>query len=204
MAGEAQTPQAARRGRGAAIAVGIAIPLVAVAVYFTVGNRGAPAPRAGGDTTHERSGEQIGASVDRLAQRLQREPENVEGWMLLGRSYAAFGRFKESADAYARAAKLRPDDAQVLADYADALGMALGRSLAGEPEKLVGRALQIDPRNLKALALAGTVAFERKDYGAAAGYWQRMLALVPADSDDARSIRAKVEEARGLRGARDQ
>jgi cytochrome c-type biogenesis protein CcmH len=126
-------------------------------------------------TPHE-----IEAMVERLAERLKTDSQNVEGWMLLARSYAAFGRFKESADAYATAVKLRPGDAQLLADYADALGMSLGRKLGGEPEKLVLRALEIDPRNLKALALAGSAAFERKEYKGAAGYWERMLPLVPA------------------------
>ncbi len=73
--------------------------------------------------------------------------------------------------------------------------MARGQSLRGEPELLVQRALQIDPVNLKALALAGTAAFDRRDFGAAAAYWQRMLPLVPADSEDARVIRENVEEA---------
>ncbi|HTL25004.1 MAG TPA: c-type cytochrome biogenesis protein CcmI, partial [Burkholderiales bacterium] len=138
---------------------------------------------------------EVEAMVERLAERLKTDSANVEGWMLLARSYGAFGRFRESADAYATAVKLRPGDAQLLADYADALGMALGRKLEGEPEKLVARALEIDPRNLKALALAGTAAFERKDFAAAAKYWERMLPLVPPDSEDARSIRSNLDEA---------
>lgn len=200
--GEAETPKMTHGGRGAAIAIGVAIPIIAVGVYFAVGNPGTLAPKAAGDAAHEVTEQQIEAMVERLVQRLQREPENVDGWILLGRSYNMFGRFREAADAYATAAKLRPTDAQLLADYADTLAIAQGRNLAGEPEKLIARALQIDPRNLKALALAGTVAFERKDYAAAAGYWERMLPLVPPDSDDARTIRSNVDEARTLSGER--
>ena len=196
-AGEPEAPPSARGGRGAAIAVGVTVPLLAVGVYLLVGSPQllGPVPAAT-DQAHEVDPQQIEAMVERLAERLKGDPGNVEGWMLLGRSYSAFGRFKEAADAYATAVKLRPDDAQLLADYADTLGMALGRKLEGEPEKLIARALAIDPRNLKALALAGTIAFERKDYQAAAGYWERMLPLVPPDSDDARTIQANVEEAR--------
>jgi cytochrome c-type biogenesis protein CcmH len=197
-AGGAEAPASTRGGRGAAIALALAVPLCAIGIYLVVGSPRALGPVLASDPAHELSAEQIEGLVERLAERLKNDPGNAEGWVLLGRSYSAFGRFKESADAYARAAKLRPDDAQLLADYADALGMALGRSLAGEPEKLIGRALQIDPRNLKALALAGTGAFDRKDFKAAAAYWERMLPLVEADSDDARSIRRNVEEARSL------
>jgi len=64
----------------------------------------------------------------------------------------------------------------------------------------VQRALEIDPNHLKALALAGTAAFHRKDFAGAAGYWQRMLPLVPPDSEDARAIRENVAEARARTG----
>jgi cytochrome c-type biogenesis protein CcmH len=196
--GAAEVPRSIRGGRAAAIAVGTAIPLLAVGIYLAIGSPQALGPAPASDPAHALNSEQIERMVERLAERLKSDPGNTEGWVLLGRSYSAFGRFKESADAYARAATLRPDDAQLLADYADALGMALGRKLEGEPAKLIARALEIDPRNLKALALAGTGAYERKDYKGAAAYWERMLPLVEPDSDDARSIRANVEEARSL------
>ena len=201
--GEAEAPRSIRGGRAAAIAVGTAIPLLAVGIYLALGSPQALGPVPAADPAHQQSAEQIEAMVERLAERLKDDPGNVEGWLLLGRSYGAFGRFKESSEAYARAAKLRPDDAQLLADYADALGMALGRKLEGAPQKLIARALEIDPRNLKALALAGTAAYERKDYNGAAAYWERMLPLVEPDSDDARSIRANVDEARSLAGGRE-
>jgi len=197
-AGDKEAPATLERGRVAALALVLGVPLVAVATYLAVGSPQALSPRPAADLAHELTPQQIEAMVERLAERLKSDPGNVEGWVLLGRSYGAFGRFKEAADAYAQAAKLRPGDPQVLADYADALGMALGRSLAGEPEKLIARALQADPRHPKALALAGTAAYDRKDYKAAAGFWERMLQLVEPDSDDARSIRANIEEARAL------
>jgi cytochrome c-type biogenesis protein CcmH len=79
--------------------------------------------------------------------------------------------------------------------------MVRGERLQGEPEKLVLRALEIDPEHLKALALAGTAAFERKDYARAERYWRRMLPLVPAGSEDERQIRASIDEARSLAGS---
>jgi cytochrome c-type biogenesis protein CcmH len=198
---EASEPEAAAsldRGRSAAIALAFTVPVLAIAVYLAVGAPQAMLPPSAIDRAHDLTPQEVEAMVQKLAERLKAEPGNAEGWMLLGRSYAAFGRFKEAADAYAQAAKLQPGDAQLLADYADALGMAQGRSLAGEPEKLIARALEADPRQLKALALAGTAAYDRKDYKAAAGFWARMLPLVDANSEDARSIRANVEEAQAL------
>lgn len=179
-------------GKAAAIAAGIAIPLCAAAIYLAVGTPAAVVSVP----------EQIEGMVARLAAHLRENPDDADGWRFLGRSYAALGRFPEAVDAYARAAARMPRDAQLLADFADALGMARGQSLRGEPEKLLLRALELDPANLKALALAGTAAFDRRDFRAAAGYWRRMLPLVPAGSEDAKDIQENVDAAVKLAAGR--
>ena len=180
-------------GRMAAVVVGAAVPILALAFYIAVG-----APAAVQGDPQAVPAEQIEDMVVRLAARLRENPDDAEGWKLLGRSYAALGRFNEAIDAYAKAAVRTPRDAQLLADFADALAMARGQRLEGEPEKLILRALEIDPNNLKALALAGTAAYARKDFAAAAGYWQRMLPHVPPGSEDARVIGENVSQARTL------
>jgi len=190
----------ARSERGA-VAVAIALPACALAIYLFVGN-----PQAIQMTgvpqgpSHGVSEEQMRAMIEQLAARMRANPENPEGWKMLARSYAAFGRFKEASEAYANAAARITDDAQLFADYADALAMAQGRTLDGEPEKLIERALAIDPANTKALALAGTIAFNRQDYAKAAQYWERMLPAVPPDSEAAKSVRANIAEARARAG----
>ena len=186
-----------RSARGVALLVGLAVPACALAIYFFIGSPRAVDPRTGPSAV---SSAQIEEMVERLAVRLRENPEDADGWKMLGRSYAVLGRFPDAVDAYAKAAARAPRDAQLLADFADALAMARGQNLQGEPEQLIQRALQIDPNNLKALALAGTVAFERKEFKAAADTWQRMLALVPPDSEDARAIRENVAEAQKLAG----
>jgi cytochrome c-type biogenesis protein CcmH len=189
------------RGRGAAWALGAGLPLFAAALYLVVGNPGALLPQS---DPHAITVQQLDAMVERLATRLRDSPGDVEGWKLLGRSYSALGRFPESAEAYGKAAALDPRDAQLLADFADVLAMARGQRLEGEPEKLIARALELDPTNLKALALAGTAAYARKDYATAAAQWEKMLPLVPPDSEDARAIRANVQEARALAGMKEE
>ena len=186
-----------RGGRTMMVLTGISIPALALAVYLVVGNPGAIDPQA----AHGFTARQVEAMVERLATRLKDHPDDAEGWKLLGRSYSVLGRFQEAAHAYAKAAARAPRDAQLLADFADALGMAQGQRLAGDPEKLIARALEIDRDNLKALALAGTAAFERKDFKAAAAYWERMLPLVAAESEDARAIRSNMQEAKSLAGS---
>ena len=179
-------------GRALAVTVALAIPICAAALYFAVGN-----PRS-----IEASGENLEAMVSRLAAHLRANPDDASGWKLLGRAFFSMERHAEAADAYAKAAVRTPRDAQLLADLAEALAMARGRSLEGEPEKLLARALQLEPHNMKALALAGTAAFARRDYRAAVLHWEKMLPLVPADSEEARSIQASVDEANALAAQR--
>jgi cytochrome c-type biogenesis protein CcmH len=181
-------------GRRFAWGLAAAVPLVAVLLYVLVGTPGA-IDREG--QLHA-SRAQVEAMVERLAARLRENPDDVTGWKLLGRSYGVMGRYGEAALAYANAAKLAPRDAQLLADLADVLAMARGQSLQGEPEQLALRALEIEPGNLKALALAGSAAFERKDFAAAAKHWERMLAYVEPNTEDARAIQQNVAEARSL------
>ena len=196
--------QSPRHTRAAALALGLAVPICALAVYVAVGNPRALLPQGpDGGSSHGLSAQQFEALVSRLAARLKDNPEDAEGWMMLGRSYAALGRYGEASEAYAKAAARMPRDAQLLADYADALAMAQGRTLQGEPEKIILRALTIDPDNVKALLLAGTAAFNRNAYPAAIRHWERVLGLIPAESDMVQRVQASIAEARSLAGSPD-
>jgi len=190
-------PRAAKPGRMAAIAAGIAIPLVAILLYLAVGNPAALAPQA---DSHGITRQQIEGMVERLAARMKENPDDATGWVMLGRSYAVLDRFPEAVSAYANAVKRSPPDAQLLADYADALAMAQGRRLQGEPARIIVQALKVDPRNVKALALAGTAAFEKHDFKGAIAHWRKILEVVPPDSDMAESIRDSIADAEKLAG----
>jgi cytochrome c-type biogenesis protein CcmH len=190
-----ESAAAPRPGRTSLIVVGAAVPLLAIAIYLATGT-----PQAMKPEREMPDAAQIEGMVARLAAKMREHPEDVEGWKMLGRSYTVLGRYPQAVDAYAKAAQRAPRDSELLADFADALAMVHGQSLQGEPERLVERALAIDPHNLKALALSGTAAYERKDYAKAAQIWSRMLPLVPEGSEDARAIAQNVEEARSLAG----
>jgi cytochrome c-type biogenesis protein CcmH len=182
--------------------VAATIPVAAIVLYLAVGSPGAllaEAPGASGPR-HEVTREQLEAMVAKLAAHLEKNPGDPQGWTLLARSYYIMGRYPEAVRAYERVSALVPGDADLLADYADALGMTQGRDLQGKPLELVERALAIDPEHWKALALAGTAAFDRKDYRRAVAYWERLKGVVPADSEIGRSVDASIAEARSLGG----
>lgn len=188
----------------AAIAVVVAVPLVSVSLYLLLGDRRgldqAAQVSAQQGAPHQLSKEQIESMVARLARRLESAPDDAEGWLMLARSYNVLGRYGEAAAAFAKAEAKFPQDAQLLADYADTLAMAQGQRLEGKPEALIQRALKADANNLKALALAGTVAFERQDFGKAVEHWGKMLPLLPADSEMGNAIRANIQEAQDKLG----
>ena len=114
---------------------------------------------------------------------------------MLARSYLALQRLPEAVQAYSKAVALAPNDAQLLIDYADLLAFQ-NRSTKGEPMQLIQKALVLDPKNLKVLALAGTAYFELGDYAKAEKYWQQAYTLAPAESDFAKGMAENITAAK--------
>lgn len=181
----------------ALLALGILI--FAGGLYWARGTPAAIDPiqvAAPDEQIHAIGPQQIEQMVKGLAKRLQTDPTNVEGWSMLARSYKSLGQFAEAAKAYEHLVELMPEDADLLASYADTLATARDNRLQGEPEQLINRALSLNPNNVKALALSGSAGFEREDYEFAVRQWQKMLPLLPPDSDMKRSVDANIEEAK--------
>ena len=197
-------------GRNTAYLLGLGIPFIAVIFYLKVGepklieDPGAVSspPAAAASGPMERSQEQIEANVEKLAKKLESNPNDGEGWLMLARSYSSMEKFGEAAGAYAKATELTPKNADLWAEYAFATAMASGKSLQGKPLELINHALQIEPENAKALQLAGTAAFEVKDYKKAIDYWQRVLKKVPPESDVGKAITDRINEAKTLAGSK--
>ena len=189
------------RATRTAWALSLAIPLLALGGYGFLGNIQALDPsnlaaKADAGPTPE----QIEAMVSAFAARLEAVPANQpadpKAWEMLARSYAAMQKFPEANKAYQQAVELNPGNAQMLADHADVLAMLQGQSMLGEPTRLFERALVLDPNNVKALALAGSAAYEKKDFSKAVALWSKAQGLAPPGSDFAKGLASSVEEAR--------
>lgn len=157
-----------------------------------------PAATDGGTVAgaHTLAPEQIDEIVRVLTERLAHDPGDADGWATLARTHAVLGRHARAVDAFRKAAALRPDDAVLLADFADALAMTRGGQLEGEPLALVRRALKVAPDNLKALSLAGTAAFDQGDFGAAVRHWERLQLRGGEDHALVRQVAGGLQEAR--------
>lgn len=140
--------------------------------------------------------QQLEAMVAKLVEHLKAQPEDAQGWSMLGRAQSMLGRLDDALAAYRKALPLKPDDARLLTDYAETLGMNNGRSLAGEPTQLLERALAIDPSAQKTLALAGAAAYDRRDFAAAVKHWEQLLKVSPPDADFVHQVQAGIADAR--------
>ena len=191
----AAPPVAPAPARWTAVSLAIAIPICAALLYVQLGapeGISAAAPHGGAKATSQ----EVEAMVTKLAARMEQSPNDGKGWALLARSYLVMQRNAEAVAAYERAVAIMQDDADLLADYADALAVEQGRRIEGKPLKVVERALKIEPTQWKALAMAGSAAFERNDFKTAVDYWERLQASTEPGTDFAREVAANINEAR--------
>ncbi len=183
------------------VVIGLLMPVFAVVMYLYLGRVDgldveAYVQRQAATITPET----VESMVRQLAQRLEEEPDDVEGWAMLGRSYMALQQYPDSAHAWKRAAELEPRNASILTNYAEATGLAAQGNLDGEPTRLLARALDADPSHAKALALSGGAAFARADYQGAIEYWQRLLSLSGDDLELSEALTTGIEKAQARLG----
>ncbi len=191
-----------RSGRWLTLLIIPAIPLCAVLLYQLMGSaalidRIQQAKISRSQPAQQQPSQRLGSIEDmvaRLAARLEEQPDDLKGWVMLARSYAIMKRYSEAEAAYANALRLGGENADLLTDYTDTMVMADGGVFNDESAALLMRALELEPDNLKALWLAGHWKNQAGDYEPALDYWQRAAAKLPADSKDAAVIRSQISE----------
>ncbi|TXI17517.1 MAG: c-type cytochrome biogenesis protein CcmI [Nitrosomonas sp.] len=186
----------------------LGFPLAAIFLYLNIGDTRGLLPQAqlasvtqmdrSGGAGDDTNGHDFSEALENLIARLSSNPEDVEGWLMLARTYTAMERFTEASNTYAKLAELVPNNPQILSDYARALGLKNQGRLAGKPTELLYDALKIDPEFPPALALAGHAEFEQENYMAASAHWEKLLTTIPDDSPLAKSVKDSIAEAKLL------
>ena len=144
--------------------------------------------------------EMVNQMVDRLAERLKTNPDDMTGWARLARAYKMQGRLAEAEQAYAKAGKLVDGDPDLLTQYADVLAMRADSKLEGRALAMVNKALVLNPMHPIALMMAGSAAYRRADYAQAAAHWEKVLTVLPPGSNDAVQVQAEISDARAKGG----
>jgi cytochrome c-type biogenesis protein CcmH len=207
LAAPAAPPPVPKASKALVSWLSVAVLVMAAGGYAITGSPGLPSAGAPGAATAQGAGAdapvdaaQFAAVVEQLAQKLKDQPNNAEGWAMLARSYSRLARPAEALAAYTKAVALNGDDPNLLADYADLMAFQNNRQLAGEPTQLIERALKLDPQHPKALALAGSAAFDRKDFAGAVRHWELLARLSPPGSEFLTELQSGIDEARKLGG----
>ncbi len=184
-----------------AVVVAIAIPAITIALYQNLGSGFAglhPELAQPAVNTESHQGT-IETMVVQLKERLEKNPVDAEGWSMLGRSYYFLKRYNDAAQSYGKVVEIIGEtEPDVLADYADTVAMASGRSMKGKPYELVKKALTLQPFHEKSLWLAGTAAYEEKDYASALGHFEKLMQVFPPGSENSEQMKRNIGEIKEL------
>jgi cytochrome c-type biogenesis protein CcmH len=186
-----------RASRALAWILALAVPLAAFGLYARFGSPDALQAPAGDESLMLRAADPVAQRAE-LERQVARNPRDGRARVLLARLEMDEGRFADAAQHYERALAVAPkvaSDAAVWCEYADALGMAQGRSLIGKPAELIQRALALNAAHPRALEMAGSAAYEQRDYAAAARWWGQLLAQLPPGTPAHDELSAAVERA---------
>ena len=178
-----------RKQRGFAAAISVFVTGAAIGLYALLGTPAAldPALREEPQTMDD--------AISRLQLELQRNPAQPDGWRLLGRALADQGKFGDSRDAFARAATLRPDDPDTLAEAAEARAKADPQHrFDPQAVAMLEHALQRDPKHQRSRWFLGIAKRQSGDAAGAAAIWEPLLGEV--DANTAAALRPQLDAAR--------
>lgn len=195
-------------GRWLAYVLLIAISTLSALLYWTLGdyqainrvndpNQVAQAAQTDQANAKLPSPEAINKMVAKLAEKLKAEPNNLEGWLMLGRSYKVLKRLPEAVDAFAHAFQLAGDMPDVLLPYAEVLALANNGDWSGQPKDLVMKVLSLEPENPGGLWFAAMVNAQQGDKKTAIKFLQKLESVLPADSPEKQEIRDIIANTEG-------
>ncbi len=183
------------QGRWVVYVVLIVVPLLSTGLYFLLGNYPAVSHSAEMSVDTERLKlAEINKMVTRLAEKMQDNPDNGQGWLMLGQSYRALEQYPKAVEALANAYRLLGDKPEVMLLYADALANANDKNLIGKPSELIAKVLALEPDNMEALWLGGMAKAQSGEDQAAYDTWKKLLGLLPPGSEGQKQIQGLLDQ----------
>lgn len=190
----------APKAKGLLAGVITLVPLVAFGLYTFIGNPSAmlvdPNPHSKGVTSAD-----VEKMIAGLAAKLEKEPDNHRGWAMLARSYKTLGRYDEAVKAYAHAGPLLDESPDLLVDYADAVA-SVAQGFNEQSQQLLEKALKLEPNHAQGLWMRGSASFDAGRFDRAIADWEKLLAQLPAESEEAQAMRGNIAEAKKRAGGK--
>ena len=186
-----------------AMAIAVVVPVCGLGLYGWLGSPHGiePRPTSASPAACAETAPSVEAMVASLAARLDEDPANAEGWLLLARSEVVLERFEAAVAAFERAHGLLGDDPSLLADWAEAEAAVAGNRFPQSALDRLDRALELDPAHEKALWLGGFAAAQNRRTDIAVARWERLLARQPPGSREASIVAEMLARVRGAEGA---
>lgn len=183
-----------------AIFVLVAVPLSTLGLYAGLGEPVALDPMSA-KAPQQASPMEMLKMAENLAQRLEEKPDNLQGWVMLGRTYRSLEQFDKSIQAYDRALTLSADDDLSL-ERVEVIAMKTQGNFEGEPWRVIRDILQRDPQNYGALLMAGSASFSHNKYEDALNFWLAARKTLDAQNPDLPELDnaiASVQEKLGIK-----
>ena len=164
-------------------ALGLALPAAAIALYVSIGSPNLPS-RPFAETRHaaDLQGQSIEAAVTKLKERLEREPSDLNGWIMLGRSLVVLNRHGEAVAALKRAAALSGDKPEIIAALAEAMVFEAQGVVPPEARQLFETVRETNPKDSAALYYIGVAEAQGGDSKSALATWEILAAETAADA----------------------
>lgn len=198
---EKSSPSAEQSSRWVAAGlVAGGLPLGAVLLYLAVGSPTEPGhPFAARESERTAAAQHVGAdmaaAIERLAKRLETEPDNLEGWTLLARSYVSSGRYQEAAEAYRRAVDLSGNRPDLLGAYGETLIEAAGGLVTPEAQEVLEEVTRLQPDNPGPRFYLGLARIQAGDGRGALEIWLALEAETDPGTPWLPQLRASIERA---------
>lgn len=192
-------PPRSRSAFHAALLTLLLLPAAAIGLYSHLGNVRAldTAVMDAGRAMNGAPGPDMDQAVQGLADKLAKNPDDVEGWLLLGRAYKSMERFAEARDALKNAYDRAPDEIEIQVDYAEALALAgETRRIEGRARELLDGALKTDPNHQRALWLLGIADYQAQNYASAVARWELLRGMLPPEAPVRESLERQIADAR--------
>jgi cytochrome c-type biogenesis protein CcmH len=177
-----------------AVVLAVALPLGSMGFYMWVGQPEALNPLAL-KTPDQVDPKDLTKMAQTLAEKLQAKPDNLQGWVMLGRTYRTLENFDAALQAYDRALKLSDDDDLKL-ERIEVIAMQRQGQFEGEPWNVIREVLQRDPQHFGALLTAGSASYAEGKFADALKYWEQARKPLDANNPDLAGLESAIATVR--------